>query len=82
MIEIKVTSRKKARQDCDCGAVAVCMESNADVQIGGEQQEILHELVSLLETFDKHDLLREIWHEALELYVKDFENKLKQRGYK
>lgn len=69
MIEIKVTSREKARQDCDCGAVAVCMESNADVQIGGEREEILHELVSLLESFDKHDLLREIWHEALSLHI-------------
>ena len=80
MIEIKVTSREKAKQKCDCGPVAICMESNADVQIGGERKEILHELVALLETFDKHNLMREIWHEALELYVKDYENKLKQRG--
>ena len=79
MIEIKVTTREKAKQECDCGALAVCMESNADVQIGGEREEILHELVALLETFGKHDLMREIWHEALELYVKDFENNLKQR---
>lgn len=76
MIEIKVTSREKARQDCDCGAHAICMESNADVQIGGEREEILHELVALLETLDKHDLMREIWHAALKIYVKDFENRL------
>lgn len=80
MIEIKVTSREKAKQECDCGAIAVCMESNADVQIGGEREEILHELVALLETFDKHDLMREIWHDALAQYVKDFEERLKQRG--
>lgn len=79
MIEIKVTTREEAKQACDCGGVAVCMESNANVQIGGEREEILHELVALLESFDKHDLMREIWHEALELYVKDFENNLKQR---
>lgn len=79
MIEIKVTTREKAKQECDCDAVAVCMESNADVQIAGEREEILHELVALLEIFDKHNVMREIWHEALKLYIKDFENNLKQR---
>ena len=57
MIEIKITSREKARAKCDCGADAALMESNAEVQIGGELEEIKHEFIALLEVFEKHAIV-------------------------
>ena len=74
MIEIKVTSREKARANCECGADAVLYESMADVQIGGEREEIKHELIALLEAFEKHALLATVWHEALVEHTLDLES--------
>lgn len=73
MIEIKVTSREKARANCECGADAVLCESMADVQIGGEREEIKHKLIALLEAFEKHTMLATVWHEALCEHVFDLE---------
>lgn len=77
MIEIKVTSREKARVNCECGADAALMESNTDVQIGGEPQEIKHEFIALLEAFEKHAMLAPIWHEALIEHTADLEKSAK-----
>lgn len=82
MIKITINSIEKDREKCECGVDAVHMQSCCDVEIVGEQAEITHELVSMLESFDKHELLHKVWHDALSLYVEEFQNNLNQRGAK
>lgn len=73
MIEIKVTSREKARANCECGADAVLCESMADVQIAGDREEIKHELIALLEAFEKHVSLATVWNDALSEHIVNME---------
>lgn len=71
MIEIKVTSREKARENCKCGADAVLCESEVDLQIAGEPEEIKHELIALVETFEKKPALALIWEMAIAEHTLD-----------
>lgn len=65
MIEIKVTSREKARVNCECGADAVLCESDVDLQIVGEPEEIKQELIAIVKAFESKPTLANIWEKAL-----------------
>ena len=73
MIEIKINSHEKSREKFDSERDAVRMASEVSIQAGGEGEEIKHELIALLETFEKHELLACIWHEALREHLFDLE---------
>ena len=75
MIEIKVTTREKAREKCNDNTDCVRMAAKTIVEWGGERDIVKHELVSILEAFERDIELSFIWHEALVEHISNLERR-------